>query len=1001
VRGLAAPLTVVRARARRRPGRWLLTALGIALSTAFAGAVLAEGTIAGDRGARNVLTGLSLLDRSIRISSQGVVTPAVQRQARSVLGGLGLGAQTEVVLLSPVRLSGTVVRPAAIEPLAGSLVRSSTRAAAALGPCLPRACPVLIAGSPPALTVLAAAGVRIPIAGRAHLSSAAPLGYVPGSGNQDAPVAITSDAAGLERLAALSGVYRTHSWLAPLATAHLHAWQLASAQRRLQHAQSALQSSGQFTLSAPVGALDAARAQADAAPRRLLLAGGGALTALLLFVVLAAGGLRRDQRAELGRLRRAGARSSQCALFALGEAALLCGLAVVLGAVLALVAAVVLANAAGAPAGGVLTHSLITPTALGLLAGGWLCATGLLATLLLVEGARVADLLAVAAVAVLAFALARGSDTGAGDPLAVLLAPLCCLAAGVLVFRAAAVMLRAGERLARAGPVLVRLAFAGLARAPAAPALAIAFIAVSTGLGGFALAYRATLLRGAADQAADRVPLDATVAPGADYIRPLDLAPAAQWRSLAGGAAWPVRRTDASFVSGAATVTIPALGIPAGALEQLHGWRTGDGSAPLARLARTLAPSGTRRNPGPVLPAGARYLALPAAARGVGVAVSADLRAGDGAITRIALGVLGPHTRVLRAKLPAGRWELQALELDEPTGLEVTNAHQSAESGAPVGQSATPVTLGALGALARSGRSLLSVRLSGWRAVGAASSVRQAAAATVVRFATTGAPGLIRTPQPSDRSPIPILVDPQTAASAGGERRLSLSIDGEPVAAKVVGTLRRFPTVSPGAGGFVIADEQALAGALDAQLPGQGRADELWLSSSSLTRVRDTMRSGPFAQLGYTFRADVERQLRSAPIARGVLGTLIAAAILSAVLAVLGLLVSLLGAARDEGVERDLIVQGVGPRELRRELRLRMLLAAGLGVVTGLGVAALLTRLAVASVRSADTLAVPYPALVTVAPWLALLLWALLALGALAIAAWAATRSLVGRRSPA
>jgi hypothetical protein len=128
-----------------------------------------------------------------------------------------------------------------------------------------------------------------------------------------------------------------------------------------------------------------------------------------------------------------------------------------------------------------------------------------------------------------------------------------------------------------------------------------------------------------------------------------------------------------------------------------------------------------------------------------------------------------------------------------------------------------------------------------------------------------------------------------------------------------------------------------------------------------------------------------------------VLGTLIAAAILAGALAVLGLLVSLLGATRDERLERDLVAQGAGPRGLRRELRLRLLLAGALGVIVGLGVAALLTRLAVSSVRAATTLGVPRPPLVTVAPWVELALWGLAAVGALAIAAWAATRSLVGR----
>src|SRR5581483_1989945 len=88
------------------------------------------------------------------------------------------------------------------------------------------------------------------------------------------------------------------------------------------------------------------------------------------------------------------------------------------------------------------------------------------------------------------------------------------------------------------------------ARDSAAPALAIAFIAVAVGLGGFALAYRATLVRGSSDQAANQVPLDALVAPTPGFTTPLELAPLARWTALARGSVLPVRRTYASFVSG-------------------------------------------------------------------------------------------------------------------------------------------------------------------------------------------------------------------------------------------------------------------------------------------------------------------------------------------------------------------------------------------------------------------------------------------------------------------
>jgi len=999
MRWLLAPLILIVARARGQPGRWFLPVLGLALATAFAGAVLAEATIAGDVGARSVLSRLTPLQRSVRVSWQGVPTPSVQRRARALLKGIGLGAQTEVTLLNPVRLSGVVVRPAAIEPLGRWIVG---RDLAAPGSCGSRSCSVLLAsGTVPRtpLRLLRAAGVRLHVLGRVRLRSAAPLGFLPGSAAQP-PLILSGDVDGLGRLSGLSGLYRTHSWIALLPVAHLNSWQLAVTERRLQRAQAGLlQTGSQFALSAPFSALDGARQQASAAPRRLLLTGGGALAALAMFTVLAAYGLRSDQRTELARLRTAGAHRSQGLIFVLGEAAWLSAVALLIGACLAIAGAALLAGAAGVSIGGVLAHSLLAPVGAAALACGWICATVLITLVALLPGGRIADLLAVAAVAALALALTRGAPDN--DPLAVLLAPLCCLAAGVLIFRAATALLERAERLWRRGPVLPRLALVGLARAPIAPSLAIAFIAVSTGLGGFALAYRATLLRGTADQAADQVPLDATVSPAADFTTPLQLAPLARWRAIADGEVLPVRRTEATYASDGATVTVPALGVPATGLAQVHGWRSSDGSAPLPILAARLKPVGTARTPGPLLHRNARWLSLRLSAPAIAVTVTADLRNGEGTLRQLALGAASAQPRTLRVRLPRGSWELEALELDEPTGLEATNGHQNGENPAAATQSATAVTLGPLLALDRSSRRLMTVSLGEWRAVGAASRIgrpTRSSDRTGVRFTTSGAPGLLRPVQPSDLRPLPVLVDQQTAGAAARAGRLGLTVDDQPVSARIVGVLARFPTLAPDASGFVVADESALASALDAQLPGQGRADELWITTRDPGRLQAALRSGAFDRLTTTFRADVQHDLRSAPIARGVLGTLVAATALSGALAVLGLLVALLGPARDRRVERDLAAQGLGPGGLRRELRLRILVAGGLGVGAGLALAVVLTRLAVASVQAAATVATPLPALVTVAPWGELALWGASALLALAAASLLATGSLVGRR---
>ena len=315
------------------------------------------------------------------------------------------------------------------------------------------------------------------------MRSPVPLGFVPETAAVgESPLLVTGDARGLDALTGLSGVYRSHDWVSVLAAGGLQSWQLAGLRRRLAQVQAGLLAdSPQFTFSAPFAALDSARAAAAAVPHRLLLAGGGALTALVLFIVLSAAGLRRDQEQELARLELAGARRGHGWLFVGLEAAWMSGLAAAAGAGLALIAGTLLAGSAHVPAGGALTHSLLTPAgALGLI-GGWLGATALVTGLVLVPGRGVADGAAVAAVAALVAALAAaGHDSGS---FALALAPLGCLAAGVLVYRVAGWLASAGERVLRGGPVLARLALIGLARAPRAPALAIAFVALSTRTG--------------------------------------------------------------------------------------------------------------------------------------------------------------------------------------------------------------------------------------------------------------------------------------------------------------------------------------------------------------------------------------------------------------------------------------------------------------------------------------------------------------------------------------
>ena len=180
--------------------------------------------------------------------------------------------------------------------------------------------------------------------------------------------------------------------------------------------------------------------------------------------------------------------------------------------------------------------------------------------------------------------------------------------------------------VARGGPVRTRLALVGLARAPALPSLAIAFVAVSVGLGGFALAYRATLIRGAADRLPTRSHSTRRSSPGrrlqhsARTRAALALA-GARGRARCCRYAAPRRTTRADRRHGHG----PGARRPRGAgFALIHGWRTSDGSAPLSS-ARPAAAAARRaaRVPGPALPRGADV----AGGAGVGPAPAVDGRA--------------------------------------------------------------------------------------------------------------------------------------------------------------------------------------------------------------------------------------------------------------------------------------------------------------------------------------------------------------------------------------
>jgi hypothetical protein len=247
--------------------------------------------------------------------------------------------------------------------------------------------------------------------------------------------------------------------------------------------------------------------------------------------------------------------------------------------------------------------------------------------------------------------------------------------------------------------------------------------------------------------------------------------------------------------------------------------------------------------------------------------------------------------------------------------------------------------------------------------------------------------------QPTDAGPVPVLVSPGVAAAAGGDGSIPLRLPGGLLRGRVVAVAERFPSTS---GDFVVADESTAFVAANAARPGALVADEVWLDAGSPQRA-DALRSAlarpPFDRLAVESRAALERRLRDDPLARGSLFTVGAAAAGAAVLAFVGLLLLVAADARDERRElRDLEAEGMGPRALRRHVRLRAGLVAVLGLVGGFVLAAVLAPLVVDLVSVTAAAATAEPPLVVRIGW-PLLLAGLAAAAALAAAlVLAATR---------
>jgi hypothetical protein len=942
LRAAAYPLRLVAARLGRRNPAVVLVVLGLAAGAAVLLGGRAGALVAQDRAVAQAVERIEDGSRSVRAVWFGLPgqsdepQPRLERRARAALAAIGLRRPTSVVLFRETSVAGSFASLGGVEDLGRWVTLRDGRLPRE---CRPERCEVLRLRGEGRLP--RPDGLRLVEVGEAVLEGRTLFGdFLAPTDNAleaaevspafaravgyhrppPAPLFLAEGVAALAAAPALDRIYRSYAWVAPLAAGEPRLWEIDALAAGVARARSELQAvSSGFDLVAPVEELREAQATSRAAGHRLGVVGGEAAALLFAFALLAAMTLRGDMAAARRRLAWYGARGWQLALLTAAESAVLAAAGAVLGLAVAVAAAAVVAERAGSPPAEVLARSVLSGEGLALALGVAAAGTAILVGAAVSRGigARfgLLDAAALAAAGLVLLELARDGD---GD-LTLLVPALVTFVAAVLVTRALGPALRVAERIVRGRSLGLRLALLSLARSPGYAVAATAFLVVSFGLALFAESYRSTLARGERDQAAHRVPLDYVLREDLRRLIPVqDAAPLERYAALPGTDAHAVLRLTGGVGRLEGESGITALGLPTAALERLRGWRDDDAEAPPAELARRIeAPSslgGVRLPP--------ELTRLRARTIGGDVRLFAEIEGARGRFYRAPLG--GAIPRGARGGRLAG------IALEPATRIQ--------ERGADAGQALTGSVWVQLPDLPEA--------FDGWIGVGGARLDGEVIRYTLTNVVTTR----IRPRQPSDARLVPVLATPRLAAAADDRGVLPLQLAGERVGVRVVGVVRRFPGVD---GQAVVGDAGALAAAVNLARPGGARLNEVWLDVRDEARRADVERAlagKPFDVLDLTSRRALEADARRDPIAHGTLLALGVAAVTALLLALAGILLTVVADLRDaRGDLFDLEAQGAAPPLLRRVVRLRgiVVAAAGLagGALAGLALAAAVTDL--------------------------------------------------------
>lgn len=963
---MALTLSLAWARLRYRPARWLLVCAGVATATVLPVAAQGSSSVVAAQALRHGVAELDPGQRSLIVSYPDVRLPsdrlaAMDRQVRAGLAGLASGPVRAQLLFRRIADgSGGSYFLGAAEDLTSAVRITSGRAPTS---CTPQRCEVVALGgeAPPLDPALG-----LVVVGQAVRTDPLLLTgtFDPG---HDAPLLLADGVDRAGQLASLEVFQRSYGWVTPIDLDRVGTLGVTAYLARSAQAHDDLwRYAPGLVLTAPDDVLHAEDARAQRSARRFTLLAGAGTALLLGFAAIGAIGLRRDQEAVTSLLRRRGARRLTTGTLTALESAVPVGVGTVLGLLVGGALAAWRAHAAALPAwaGAV---SAVGRAVLPVLVGALVAVAVVAVTRAWPSSTssrsawRAVDLTVLAGLAVAALALARGSVSAnaldeRSDPLLLALPVIAVVCGGLLVGRAWPFLTASAARLLPHGWLALRLGLLGALRRPLRPVATAAFLAAATGIAVFAGAYQATLARGAVDQAAYQVPLDARVTTGANLERPLDVAAPSRFTATAPGvSAHPVLRTGAGIrVSATESMAADVLGVDPAALPLVRSWPSIVGHPTANEAARAITVPGGQ-SPSVLVPAGARTLEFGVSGEFDLVVVTAWLRLADGRDLGLALRHDGGR---LVAELPAlaEPARLFALALAEDPTYATHHQHRIGE-----GKTVTAVLRGRL---------VLSGAWDGWGSSNA--TVSATSGGLAIDYAFTGSRIVVRPGFGAVANPIPVLADPVTAAT-GGQMQLVVNAN-EPFTARVVGVLPRFPTAGTR---FVVADVRALADALDAREPGTGSVAELWLwaPDGQSAALGTALGTAPFDRLRVDLRQVREDRLATDPLAQGASGLLGSSALVTMLVAIVALVLLVVAERRDESAELYAWESdGVAPRTLRLSLFARagavVAIAVPGGLLLGLALSAVTTKLV--TLTAVGTNPVPPLTLAVGTRWMAL-----------------------------